>query len=104
MRRVCSIRWIKIATGVAATALSTAASAGTLNLTSYTALGTPVTSGTINGATFTSEAIHPAGTGVYDPFLTIQRNNSEQGYNTSASPTQFDEKRLYTWTHPLLLS
>jgi hypothetical protein len=66
--------------------------------------GSTVQFGTINGAYFEVGSLHPAGTGVFEPFLTIQNNGVEQGYNTSGSPTQFDEKRQPNWTRPLLTS
>ncbi|HEY2139033.1 MAG TPA: hypothetical protein VGH00_03065, partial [Chthoniobacterales bacterium] len=40
-------------------------------------------SGTVNGALFQTNNDHPTGTGVYDPFLTIQASPVEQGYNSS---------------------
>ena len=57
---------------------------------------------TANGALFQSTNIQPTGTGVIDPFLTIQRTGTEQGYNTEAKKYQFDEKRQnYTNALPL---
>jgi hypothetical protein len=56
---------------------------------------------TANGARFHQTNIQPTGTGVIDPFLTIQRTGSEQGYNTDGT-FQFDEKRTsYTNALPL---
>lgn len=48
---------------------------------------------TINGAKWT--AVYPlgVGTGVIDPFLTIQNSGSEHGFNTDASPLPLDAKR-----------
>jgi hypothetical protein len=77
-----------------------------LDLTGSTAIGgtgSTTTHGTVQNAYFEVGSIHPAGTGVFDPFLTIQNKGQEQGYNTDA-PTQFDEKRQPTWTHSLLKS
>jgi len=47
-------------------------------------------------------SIHPAGTGVFDPFLSIQNNTWEQGYNTSAGA--FDTKREPQWNHEIHFS
>jgi hypothetical protein len=66
--------------------------------------GSTTQTGEINGAYFEVGSLHPTGTGVFEPFLTIQNKGVEQGYNTSGSPTQFDEKRQPNWTRPLLLS
>jgi hypothetical protein len=75
-----------------------------LNLTDSTINGnSSQTAGTLNNGYFEVGSVHPAGTGVYDPFLTIQRKGQEQGYNTLGS-LQFDEKRQPEWTHDLLLS
>jgi hypothetical protein len=62
------------------------------------------TSGTINGATYERFAVHPAGTGVFQPFVRIQRNDTEQGYNTSGRPPAFDEKTDPNFTIDVLLS
>jgi len=91
-----------------AAGLGVSARADTLNFTGGGALGgpdtpPPVTSGTINGGYFEVGSVHPAGTGVFNPFLTIQQNGNEQGYNTLGE-LQFDEKRQPEWTHELLLS
>ena len=58
--------------------------------------------GTINGAVFTTNFIQPAGTGVFDPFLTVQNSPWEQGYNTNAG--DFDTKRNGVWTTDLRFS
>src|SRR5712691_8532502 len=44
----------------------------------------------------------PTGTGYIDPFLRIQANGSEQGYNTSGG-TPFDDKSG-PWTHNIQFS
>ncbi|MEY2563230.1 MAG: hypothetical protein QOH88_1423 [Verrucomicrobiota bacterium] len=44
----------------------------------------------------------PTGTGVIDPFLRIQNNGTEQGYNTSGG-TPFDDKGGI-WTHNITFS
>lgn len=52
-------------------------------------------------AIFTTDFTRPTGTGVFDPFLTIQANGVEQGYNTSAGV--FDTKREPQWNHEVRL-
>ena len=59
-------------------------------------------SGTANGALFEVGSIHPAGTGVFEPFLTIQANGDEQGYNSSTG--NFDTKREPVWNHEIRFS
>ncbi len=59
-------------------------------------------SGTANGALFEIGSIHPAGTGVFEPFLTIQANGTEQGYNSSTG--NFDTKREPVWNHEIRFS
>jgi len=44
----------------------------------------------------------PTGTGVIDPFLRVQANGTEQGYNTSGG-TPFDDK-AGPWTHDIQFS
>ncbi|MCA1978838.1 MAG: PEP-CTERM sorting domain-containing protein [Thiobacillus sp.] len=67
-------------------------------------------SGTIsdgtNTATFVFDKLQPTGTGVLDPFVRIQQNGTEQGYNTTvanAGQLPFDEK-FGVWTHDLQFS
>jgi len=55
-------------------------------------------------AIFTTDFTQPAGTGVLDPFLTIQKKGVEQGYNTSAPQGVFDTKREPQYNHELRLS
>jgi hypothetical protein len=50
-------------------------------------------------AIFTTDTTQPTGTGVFDPFLTIQNNGVEQGYNSSSSSAPFDVKRIPQWNH-----
>ena len=76
-------------------ALSNAAQAAVIDL------GTDG-SGTIGGAIFTTNDEHPTGTGVYNPFLTIQNNGWEQGYNSSTG--NFDTKRVPQWNHEIRFS
>lgn len=44
---------------------------------------TTANNGIINGATFAFDKQQPTGTGVLNPFLRIQQNGTEQGYNTT---------------------
>jgi hypothetical protein len=60
-------------------------------------------SGTVGGAIFQTNNDHPTGTGVYDPFLTIQNSPWEQGYN-SGSNDNFDTKRVPQWNHEIKFS
>jgi hypothetical protein len=59
-------------------------------------------SGFINGAFFAVNRDRPTGTGVYNPFLTIQNNGFEQGYNSSVG--NFDTKREPQWNHEIRFS
>jgi hypothetical protein len=58
---------------------------------------------TVNGALFKQISPQSTGTGVLDPFLRVQADNVEEGYNTSAKPAPMDDKSG-SWTHDLLLS
>jgi len=57
-------------------------------------------SGTINGAQFDWTAAQPTGTGNIQPFLRVQADSVEQGYNTSGSWVPFDGK-AGPWTHDI---
>jgi hypothetical protein len=60
-------------------------------------------SGTINGAQFeftNGTDGQSTGTGIIDPFLRVQANEVEQGYNTSGTPVPFDDKPG-TFTHDI---
>ncbi len=59
-------------------------------------------SGELNGALFSTTDIQPTGTGVFDPFLTVQNSPWEQGYNSSNG--NFDTKRVPQWNHEILVS
>lgn len=61
-----------------------------------------VSSGTLNGGIFSLADNQPTGSGVYDPFLTIQNKVTEQGYNSSTG--NFDTKREPVYNHELQLS
>jgi hypothetical protein len=58
--------------------------------------------GTTNGAQFNWTPEQPTGTGVIDPFVRVQADGTEQGYNTSGG-TPFDEK-AGIWTHDIQFS
>jgi len=81
---------------------STVASAGICDLTTDGATCGP--SLFTNLAIFEEVSPQPTGTGYIDPFLRLQENGQEQGYNTSARPFQFDQKEPIAYTHDLLLS
>ena len=59
-------------------------------------------SGTVGGALFQTNNDHPTGTGVYNPFLTVQNSPWEQGYNSSVG--NFDTKREPQWNHEIRFS
>lgn len=59
-------------------------------------------SGTVNGALFELSSLRPAGTGVFNPFLTIQNSPWEQGYNSSSG--NFDTKREPQWNYEIRFS
>src|SRR5438067_13742854 len=59
-------------------------------------------SGFLGGAYFATTDIQPTGTGVFDPFLTIQNSPMEQGYNSSTG--NFDTKREPVWNHEIQVS
>ena len=58
--------------------------------------------GFINDAEFLQGTIHPTGTGVYEPFLRLQANGTEQGFNTNASGVLDDKAGI--WTKDLLVA
>jgi hypothetical protein len=66
-------------------------------------LTTAGASGTVNGGFFQQVPDQSTGTGVIDPFVRIQANGCQDGYNTSASPVPLDDK-AGLWTHDLLLA
>jgi len=53
-------------------------------------------------ALFQTNNDHPTGTGVYNPFLTVQNSPWEQGYNSSVG--NFDTKREPQWNHEIKFS
>ena len=58
--------------------------------------------GSTNGAQFNWTPSQPTGTGVIDPFVRVQADGTEQGYNTSGG-TPFDDK-AGIWTHDIQFS
>jgi len=78
---------------------STTATAGMTDLTYSGA------SGIINGAIFEQVSVQPTGTGVFEPFVRLQANGSESGYNTDGQ-VEFDTKGPggSNWCHSLLVS
>ena len=88
----------KIAAGIAVAGLAVVAS---VNATVIDLTGNN-NSGAANGAQFDWTPQQPTGTGVIQPFVRIQANVTEQGYNTSGG-TPFDEK-AGTWTHDVQFS
>jgi hypothetical protein len=60
-------------------------------------------SGQIGDALFFQTDQQPAGTGFIDPFLRVQAQPNEQGYNTDAG-FPFDDKNPHNFQHSVLLS
>ena len=97
------LRGLKLVMAVAVmTAASQSLFATDLDLT---VAGASVTATAALGGTYRVDQISPqsTGTGVIDPFVRIQRNNDEEGYNTSAG-TPMDTKPPEGFTRALLLS
>ena len=94
----------KLGVGLAALLLTlvmnSRAAADTLDLT------TAGSSGFVGGAFFQQTSPQPTGTGVIQPFLRLQNNGVEQGYNTSARPIEagYNSKTDPNFTRDLLLS
>jgi hypothetical protein len=63
---------------------------------------TTTSSGELNGGLFSTIGTQPTGSGVFDPFLTIQNNVTEQGYNSAVG--NFDTKRDPVYNHEIKLS
>jgi hypothetical protein len=93
-----SLKQALVASGLLLAALIGAPStqAVVYDLTTQSAVAVQTSYGT---AIFTTDYTQPAGTGVFDPFLSIQANGTEEGYNTSAGV--FDTKREPQWNHEL---
>src|SRR5262245_43830094 len=64
----------------------------------------PLTSTQVNGAIFETIDFGGAGTGNLQPFVRMQKNGTEQGYNTSGRPTAFDETTSGNFTHDLRIA
>ena len=59
------------------------------------------------GALYRTKDTQPAGTGVFNPFLTYQAKGVEEGYNTSQGGNGqgfLDTKRVDRWNHDLFVS
>ena len=80
--------------------MSAVASADICDLTTNGATCGPA----VFGAIFEETSPQPTGTGYIDPFLRLQGNGQEEGYNTSARPFELDQKDPLNFTHDLLLS
>lgn len=76
------------------------ASAATCDLTTDGASCGP----SIYNAIFQEVSPQPTGTGYIDPFLRLQNNGQQEGYNTSARPFQQDQKNPLNFTHDIQLS
>jgi hypothetical protein len=87
--------------GITAITVPESAQATTINLNDPSLSPAPTSTGVINGAVFTTNFLQPAGTGVIDPFLTLQNRPTEQGYN--GTNNNFDTQRVPQWNHPLTL-
>ena len=82
-----------------ASAFVPAAVGTTINLNDPNLIPPPVGTGTINEAIFTVNDLQPAGTGVIEPFLSIQNTGTQQGY--SGTDGNFDTKRVPQWNQPI---
>ena len=88
--------------GVTAIIMSLSAAAASAEVCDLTTDGSscgPV----FNGALFQEVSPQPTGTGYIDSFLRLQHNGTEQGYNTSARPFQYDQKEPIQYTHDIQL-
>lgn len=59
-------------------------------------------SGSLSDALFSTTDVQPTGTGVFDPFLSIQNAPTGQGYNGTNG--NFDTKRVPQWNHEIQFS
>src|SRR5712691_1224179 len=89
----------KIAATLVATGLAVVSA--TVNATVVDLTGNN-NSGTINDGLFNWTPAQPTGTGIIQPFLRIEADPNEQGYNTSGG-TPFDDK-AGPWTHDIQFS
>jgi hypothetical protein len=90
--------------------ISLIASVGSANATMIDLADTANPSGSfttnLGTVTFTWDQLQPAGTGVLDPFVRIQKSGSEQGYNTTqdnAGDLPFEEK-FGLFTHDVTIA
>lgn len=70
-------------------------------VTTDLSLGGTVEIPPINGALWSTEDPHSTGTGVFQPFVRIQGNGVEAGYNTDGDPVWEQTKKSDTFTHSL---
>jgi hypothetical protein len=96
----------RIAQWLAATLVGFAASAA--NADTITDLSGAGASATINGAFFQQISFDPTGTGIFAPFLRVQRTPNEMGYNTDGTAASlqsgFSTKIPDPHTHSVLYS
>src|SRR5712691_8403173 len=60
-------------------------------------------SGSIDSGVFQTSDLQSSGAGVFNSFVQIQHDGTEQGYNTDHAP-QFNEKSNVTHNHSVLLA
>lgn len=79
-----------------------ATTAGALDLD----LRTPGASGSFGVGAFAQADPHPTGTGVIDPFVRLQANGTERGFNTDHAPLNGELAAIKrgAWTHSLLVA
>jgi hypothetical protein len=53
----------------------------------------------VDGTIWSSNVTQPTGTGVYDPFLRVQDEGTEDGFNTDAGPQPPLDAKAGIWTH-----
>jgi hypothetical protein len=94
-----NVKWVAVGAAITATLIvSRAARSETLNLTQLVGGNQPSgflsTDSTGGQTVYASFGVQTSGTGVINPFLTIQQNNFEKGYNTSdpGNTTVMDDK------------
>src|SRR4051794_30738452 len=98
-----SIMFTGLAIMSAASTLALATPVPPATILDLTAAGS---SGTIQvntggpNAIFSTSIQQPTGTGVIQPFVRIQGNGTESGYNTDGT-IQFDTKDTNNWTHSI---
>lgn len=71
------------------------AHAGMIDLT------VPTTSALVANAIYETSDARSTGTGVIAPFVRLQNNGTQQGYNTSTRPVAFDEQTAANFTRDL---